>query len=76
MNSSNDPNPIPDPDPLEAALLAQRVRALEEALAFAAHEADQMREHYLEMMRALETLERKVKRLEAEKREAEQEDAG
>lgn len=56
------------PDPLDPAMLAARVRALEEALAFGSHEADQLREHYLSMTRALEALERRLARLEAEVR--------
>lgn len=76
MNTSNEHPRGPGGGPQEQAELAQRVRALEEALGFASHESDQLRAHFLELTRAVEALERKVRRLEGELARRDQGDEG
>lgn len=54
-----EPSNIPDLAAFEA-----RIRSLEEAIAFQSHEADQLREHYLALTKALEACERRIAVLE------------
>lgn len=41
-----------------------RLTRLEEALGFASHDTDQLKEHFLALTRAVESLERRVRELE------------
>jgi hypothetical protein len=51
----------PSPDSRD---LLDKMRSLEEALAFQSHEHDQLREHFLTLTKALESCERRVRQLE------------
>jgi hypothetical protein len=59
--NSPTPNPAPSGDPSTSA----RLLAIEEALGYASHEADQLKAHFLALTRALESLERRVNTLES-----------
>jgi hypothetical protein len=63
----NDPqnSPPPDPAPSGDARISDRIQAIEEALGYASHEADQLKAHFLALTRALESLERRVNTLES-----------
>lgn len=63
----NDPqnSPPPGPAPSGDARINDRIQAIEEALGYASHEADQLKAHFLALTRALESLERRVNTLES-----------
>jgi hypothetical protein len=56
---SNETHSTPTPQDL-----AEKVRALEEALAFQSHEHDQLQSHFLALTKALDACEQRVARLE------------
>ena len=58
-------SPKPDPAPSGDAGTTARLQAIEEALGYASHEADQLKAHFLALTRALESLERRVNSLES-----------
>lgn len=59
----NDPQNSPPPGPAPSG--DSRIQAIEEALGYASHEADQLKAHFLALTRALESLERRVNTLES-----------
>jgi phage shock protein A len=52
--------------------LLEKIRSLEEALAFLSHEHDQLRDHFLTLTKAIETCERRILNLERMRFEKEQ----